>query len=147
MKKLIPLAMFATFLALMILWRWAGPFGKFLGPPATYLGVLPALMGSILSILGLRRLMKAGTTVKAFHQPQRLVTDGIYRYTRNPIYLGLALVLAGACILMGAGCLLVPVAIFVAIADRWIVRAEDRMLSQKFGQEFEAYRGRTRRWI
>ncbi len=147
MKKMIPLAMMLICLVLMILWHWAGPSWRFFRPPVTYFGMLPILIGLILLSLGLHRLIKAGTTVKAFHRPARLVTDGIYRHTRNPIYLGLALLLLGACIFFSARCLLVPVAIFVIVADRWIIPAEERMLLEKFGREYEDYRGKIRRWL
>jgi protein-S-isoprenylcysteine O-methyltransferase Ste14 len=147
MKRWIPLALLAVFLGLEFLFRWTWPFGWTLRPPATYIGLLPILLGLFLGFLGLHHLKKGRTTVKAFHVPRRLVTTGIYRYTRNPIYLGLALLLVGTCILLGARCVLLPMAIFVIVADCWIVRGEERMLLRKFGREFEEYRARTRRWI
>jgi len=147
MKRWIPLTVMAIFLGLMILLHWAAPLGKWLGLPTTYLGALPVLLGVIVSILGLRQLVRAGTTVKAFHLPDRLVMDGIFRHTRNPIYLGMALVLGGACILLGVRCLLIPAALFVAVADLWFVRVEERILARKFGEAWKDYRARIPRWI
>jgi len=147
MRRLIPLALLALFVGLMILVHWAAPLGKFMGHPLTYLGALPVLAGAAVSVLGLRQLLRAGTTVRAFHQPDRLVSGGIFRHTRNPIYLGMALILGGLCILLGVRCLLIPVVLFVMIADRWFVRVEERMLARKFGEAWENYRAGTPRWI
>jgi len=55
--------------------------------------------------------------------------------------------LIGACLLFGARCIMVPVGIFILVADHWIIRVEERMLANKFGLEFEQYRVRTHRWI
>jgi len=147
MRRWIPLALFASCLSLMALCRWTALAGKLLRRPEIYLGVVPVILGLSIGIVGLWQLKKAGTTVKAFAKPGRLVTEGIYRYTRNPIYLGLALMLIGACILFSARCAMVPVAIFILVADRWFIRVEERMLSKEFGLEFEQYRARTRRWV
>ena len=147
MRRWIPLTVLALLLGLMVLLHWAAPSGKLLRHPITYLGALPVLIGAIIGALGLHQLLKARTTVKAFHQPDRLVSDGIFRYTRNPIYLGAVLILSGACILMGVHCLLIPAAIFMIIAGRWFVRVEEGMLARKFGKAWEEYRARTPRWI
>jgi len=147
MRRWIPLALFATCLGLMALCRWTALAGRLLHRPETYFGLIPVVLGLSIGIVGLWQLRRAGTTVKAFDRPGRLVTNGIYRYTRNPIYLGLALMLIGACVLFSARCAMVPVAVFVLLADRWFIRVEERMLSAEFGSEFEQYRVRTRRWL
>jgi protein-S-isoprenylcysteine O-methyltransferase Ste14 len=131
----------------MALCRWTGLAERLLRRPHTYLGIGPIILGLSIGIVGLWQLNRAGTTVKAFARPGRLVTDGIYRYTRNPIYLGLALMLIGACALFSARCALLPVAIFILVADLWFIRAEERTLSKEFGVEFDQYRAGTRRWI
>lgn len=147
MRRWIPLTLFAICVSLMALCRWTGLASRQLRRPATYLGIIPIILGLTIGFVGCWQLGKAGTTVKAFGRPGSLVTNGIYRYTRNPIYLGLALMLIGACALFSARCALVPVAIFILVADRWFIRGEERLLSEKFSSEFEQYRARTRRWV
>jgi len=131
----------------MALCRWTGLLRKLLHRPATYLGLIPIILGGGIAIAGLWHLGKHGTTVKAFDMPGKLITNRIYRYTRNPMYLGLAVMLIGASMLFSARCVLMPVALFILIADRWLIRGEERMLSDRFGLAFKQYRARTRRWI
>ena len=119
---------------------------KFLRHPVTYFGAASVLLGAALAVLGLYQLRKARTTVAAFHEPEHLVTGGVYRFTRNPIYLGLALILAGACILLGARCLLIPMLVFLIAVDRWVVRREEKTIARKFEKKYEDYRSKTPRW-
>lgn len=146
MKRWIPLALLAVFFSLMLILRWMG-LPKLMGHPTSYLGAGPVLAGAVLTLAALRQLSVAQTTIKAFGEPTRLVTGGIYRYTRNPIYLGLALMLMGGCILLGGRCMVIPVFLFVGVADRWIIRAEEKLLSRAFGSTFADYRSKTPRWI
>jgi len=146
-KRLIPLTLFAICLGLVFLSRWAWHMDNFLRHPVTYFGAASVLLGAALAVLGLYQLRKARTTVAAFHEPEHLVTGGVYRFTRNPIYLGLALMLAGADILLGTHCLLVPMLVFLIAVDRWVVRREEKTIARKFGKEYEDYRSKTPRWV
>ena len=76
-----------------------------------------------------------------------LVTSGIFRLTRNPMYLGLALIVAAAAAWYGnlLGGFVVPM--FVLYINRFQIVPEERALAAKFGTAFDAYRSRTRRWI
>lgn len=114
---------------------------------AIFFGWFPVALGIAVAVSGLLQLHRQRTTVKAFGSPSRLVTDGVFRRTRNPIYLGLALALAGLCMLFGVRCLLIPVVLFVIIVDRWIIPSEERVLSRTFGPQFEQYRATTSRWV
>lgn len=147
MRRLIPLTLFTICLTLMALCRWTAMTARLMHRPETYLGLIPIILGLSIGFGAWWQLNRAGTTVKAFGKPGKLVTNGIYRYTRNPIYLGLALMLIGSCALFSARCALVPVAIFILVADRWFIRSEERILSEKFNSEFEEYCARTRRWV
>ena len=82
-----------------------------------------------------------------FKEADKLVTQGPFRYSRNPMYLGLGLVLTGTWLLLGALSCVLGVLIFLVVADCWYIRSEERMLQRKFGPAFDAYRARTRRWI
>jgi len=87
------------------------------------------------------------TTIVPRRAPASMITSGLYRYSRNPIYLADAVILVGAAIGNGStiGLLLVPVFMWV-ITRRFIVKEEAGLL-REFPQEFAAYRARTRRWI
>lgn len=98
------------------------------------------------AVFGFRR---ARTTInpRKPEQASSLVAAGVYRYTRNPMYLGFA-----AMLLALAACLASPLALlgpaaFVLFIDRFQITPEERALSGKFGAEFQAYRDRVRRWL
>nr|WP_277986290.1 isoprenylcysteine carboxylmethyltransferase family protein [Vibrio vulnificus] len=105
-------------------------------------------IGLILSILGKQLFNKLGTNIQTFDEPTVLVTSGIYKYTRNPMYLGLTIAMLGFSILMGGSLssFLLAIAFFL-ITDRWYISYEEQMMYTKFGIEYEEYCRKVRRWI
>lgn len=95
------------------------------------------------------RFVRVGTTIDP-HAPQRastLVTDGPHALTRNPMYLGLAGLLAAHAALRRSVVALLPAAAFVVVIDRFQVRAEEAALLELFGTEYDDYRARVPRWL
>lgn len=118
------------------LWRWG------------LLGGL-SLAGGLIALGGLWAFQRAHTTFNPLH-PERasaLVQGGVYRFTRNPMYLGMALVLLGwACWLahpLAFAC--IPLAL--AYLQRFQIQPEERVLRAHFGSDYEAYCRHVRRWI
>jgi len=111
--------------------------------------IASALAGVGLSIAGVVSFRFAKTTVNPM-KPEKtsaLVCSGVYRLTRNPMYLGLALVLvAWAVFLSSAWALLGPLA-FVLYMNRFQIAPEERALASMFGVPYAAYRSRVRRWM
>lgn len=117
--------------------------------PATYawIGALAILAGiSLLSWTALR-MVQSHTTLNPLADPQVLVTQGPFRFSRNPMYLGTLLAYTGLAVLMGslqAWCF--PLAFFAA--TNWLfIPYEEDILRQAFAQEYEAYRRKVRRWL
>ena len=112
------------------------------------------LFGGVLIMLGLALLVmanglftRAGTGIIPFRNVSALVTDGIYRYTRNPMYLGMVAVLLGCAVTVGATfALLVPPVFAVIVAWRFIL-PEEAMLRDIFPEDYPAYCERVRRWL
>jgi len=108
-----------------------------------------SLVGGAAALAGDLAFRRAQTTINPF-KPQNtsaLVTSGVYRFTRNPMYLGLLLVILGECaFLCSAPALLGPVA-FVAYITRFQIVPEERALRAKFGTAYSAYLARVRRWL
>lgn len=147
MRKLKPPWLVLICLGVMFLLSWLWPVLTFLRYPWNLLGLVPLLLGLAVSRAGMLRIRKSGTTIHTFGRPSRLLTEGIYRFTRNPIYLGFAAILLGAWLLMGALSAAVGELLFVIVADRWYIRFEETTLVKKFGQKYEKYKSKTRRWI
>ena len=76
-----------------------------------------------------------------------MVTDGIYRYSRNPMYLGMALLLAAWALWLGNAAAWLGIVLFVALINRYQIRPEERILAAKFGDDYHSYCRRTRRWL
>lgn len=131
--------------------EWLVPLGL-LPPPdllslLTLAGVGVAAFGLALEIAAARALTAAGTSTRPNSGPDALVTGGIFAASRNPFYLGLLLVLAGAFIAFSLdwGLFLVP-AVWAAL--NWlVVPIEEQRLARVFGDDYERYRATTRRWL
>jgi protein-S-isoprenylcysteine O-methyltransferase Ste14 len=114
-------------------------------PAATALLIISVVIG-IAAVLGFRR---AKTTINPL-TPQAssaLVVRGIYRWTRNPMYLAMLLVLIGWACIVSNWAALVMLPFFVATLNRLQIEPEERALHARFGAEFENYRRKVRRWL
>lgn len=117
-------------------WVWAQSLGTGL-----------ALVAAGLFVLAGWEFLHARSTIIPHQTPQKLITTGIFAYSRNPIYLADLLILAGLSLRWGAvfGLFLVPVLAFV-LHHRFILGEESRIRAM-FGADGDAYFARTRRWI
>jgi protein-S-isoprenylcysteine O-methyltransferase Ste14 len=110
-------------------------------------GLIAIAVGVWLNLAADRAFKSHKTTVKPFEISQTLLTDGVFRITRNPMYLGMVLILLGVAMLLGTlSPFLICVAFAVLIHVRFIL-VEEQMLAERFGRQWEDYRDRTRRWI
>jgi len=112
------------------------------------------VLGSVIIFLGLVLLLLAGGLFKAagtdlipFKNVSALVTTGIYRLTRNPMYLGMAAILLGCGITVGAASALLVTPVFMVIIELRFIRPEEDMLREIFPEEFPGYCTRVRRWL
>jgi protein-S-isoprenylcysteine O-methyltransferase Ste14 len=103
--------------------------------------------GLVIGSLGFREMKRAGTNVDPREPTTAIVTEGPYRFTRNPLYLCLTLVYAGISALANAlwAVLLLPGVL--AVMRRGVIEREERYLERKFGDEYVNYKARVRRWI
>jgi protein-S-isoprenylcysteine O-methyltransferase Ste14 len=115
--------------------------------PYTLIGAAVAALGIVLTLSGANLFARVGTNIKTFNEPGTLVTDGPFRWSRNPMYLGFLLLLTGVAIVLGTVTPLIAPALFALIADRWYIAFEERAMREKFGASYEGYMGRTRRWL
>jgi protein-S-isoprenylcysteine O-methyltransferase Ste14 len=118
-------------------------------PGRTALSLLLALAGIGAALAGVASFRRARTTVNPMRPDAAasLVRSGIYRFTRNPMYLGMALVLLAWGVWLANALSLALVASFVLYMNRFQIAPEERALAGLFGPDFEQYRRSVRRWI
>lgn len=112
-------------------------------------GAALALAGVALAVSGVRQIRSAGTTLDPTHPEEatQLVSGGVFGYSRNPIYLGDALLMTGYAIHRRDLRALVPAALFVGVMDRLQIPAEEAAMRSVFGSGYDAYARRVRRWL
>lgn len=118
-------------------------------PHRRLVGLVIALVGGVVEILGIVAFIKARTTFNPTtpHAASSLVTEGIYRISRNPMYLGFLLALVGWAAFLGNTLSLAIIPGFVVYMNRFQIVPEERVLLAMFGDDFAAYMQRVRRWI
>ena len=123
------------------------PVAKVVPTPWNLLGILPLVVGVVINLVADRAFHAAQTTVRPFEKSSALVTSGLFRGSRNPMYLGFVLLLIGLAVLLRSLTPYVVVVAFAALLDRQFVAVEERMLAEQFGADWQRYRQRTRRWL
>ena len=113
------------------------------------LAALVLLTGAGISMGGVLAFRRAQTTVSPLspQKTSRLVVSGIYRYSRNPMYLGFAMLLLGWALWLSNFLALAVLPAFVAAINRLQIAPEEAALARLFGADFLAYKARTRRWL
>jgi protein-S-isoprenylcysteine O-methyltransferase Ste14 len=139
----LTLAHFLAVVLLQVLFPLPLPLPGFL----KIIGGLLALAALGLAFLAVRRLGLAHTSVEPHGSVTLVVTDGPYRFSRNPIYLGLVCLLIGIPLALNSywGLLLSP--LLVALLGRLVISYEEAYLERKFGLAYADYRSRVRRWL
>ena len=121
---------------------------EFGGRPATTVaGVVVAALGLGLAFAGVSAVARHHTTIVPHRPVTTLLTGGVYRLSRNPMYAGLAIVYFGLTLVFGSWWpLVLGVPVIIAIR-RLVIRPEEQYLAQRFGPAFTDYRSRVRRWL
>lgn len=145
--RLVPPIYFAIALAAMFALDAALPLARPIPARAAYAGYLLCAAGFGISFWGGSQLFRAGTPLRPFEESTTLVTRGLYRISRNPIYLGLVLLLTGTALAMRAVTPLAVPPLLIMALQRSFIRHEERALEERFGEEYRCYKRRVRRWI
>lgn len=141
-----PPAYFAASLVLMLALHFGWPLLQWNVGASRWIGLPLVLVGCAMLAWSVRRFLPV-TTLRPFEQSNVLVTDGLYRATRNPMYLSLLLSLMGAAVMLGSLSTVLVVPLFVGvIQSRFIVR-EEADLEARFGDSYRDYCARVRRWL
>jgi protein-S-isoprenylcysteine O-methyltransferase Ste14 len=144
-----PPLIYVGFLALGALLEalWPLPFPALSAAARYGLGGACALLGVGLAVTGARRFSAAGTNIPPTLPTTTLVVDGPYRWTRNPLYLAMALIYIGIAIAAGSLWTLGLLVPLLVVINQGVISREEHYLERKFGEPFRAYKARVRRWL
>lgn len=134
-------------IAAMIVSHFALPLATVVRSPFSYGGAICVLTGAAMIVWSRRAFQSAGTPIKPFTESTELIRHGLYRWTRNPMYLGAVLVTGGVAVFLGSLTPLLIAIVFFAILQEGFVRREERLLEDTFGDRYRAYRRSVRRWL
>ena len=126
-----------------------GMFPTFEAWPSFYLGIFLLFLGFFILVSAVRLFRKDKTTVNPLSPDQatKLVTDGIFKYSRNPMYLGMAVVLSSIAVFFNLLGGIILIALFCAYITKFQIIPEERAMRDLFSHDFEQYIKSTRRWI
>jgi protein-S-isoprenylcysteine O-methyltransferase Ste14 len=131
----------------MLLLHFFLPVARIIAAPWDLLGIMIMIAGAVINVMADNLFHRVRTTVRPFEESTKLVTTGLYRFSRNPMYLGFVLILIGVAVLCGSLTSFFVAVIFAVLMDREFIAREEKMLARKFGVVWQEYETKTRRWI
>ncbi len=129
----------------MVILHIALPLAIVVPSPFSYTGVAAIAAGVAMIVWSRRAFQAAATPITPFTESTVLIRGGLYRWTRNPMYLGAVLLVSGVALLLGSVTPFVVAGVFFVILQEGFIRHEERLLEQRFGEEYRNYRRSTRR--
>lgn len=103
--------------------------------------------GLLLDGIAAGTFRRLGTPPEPWKPTTALATGGLYRYSRNPIYVGFGVTYAGFALAMDSPVALAMLFPCLIVVDRFVIQREEAYLAAKFGAEYQAYKGKVRRWL
>jgi protein-S-isoprenylcysteine O-methyltransferase Ste14 len=141
-----PLIIGVAFLAVIAL-HWLFPLQIFMRSLAIVLGTVLAILGVGSAAWGRKIMMQAGTNVSPFKPSTAIVTEGPFRFSRNPLYVGITSLFIGLLLLIGTWWGFVLIVPAELILHYGVILREERYLEQKFGDSYLAYKNAVRRYL
>jgi len=145
--RIMPPVYLLTAIAAMMLLHYLFPGRQLLNAPWRWAGLAPIAAGVGLVLWVARLFSRRKTTIKPGDVSSALVTDGPFRISRNPIYVGMTTILVGVAVSLGSLTPWLVVPLFVALVGRNVIAVEEAILAETFGDQYAHYRARVRRWI
>jgi protein-S-isoprenylcysteine O-methyltransferase Ste14 len=147
MQKIMPTTCLLIAIMICIVLHFIIPIQYILHSPLNLIGFLPLLFGVWINVSADRAFKKANTTIKPYEESSALVQDGVFGSSRNPMYLGFVTILLGISILLRSISPYLVVVTFAILMELVFIRSEEKMLQETFGDQWEEYRLRVRKWI
>jgi len=145
--RVVPPVYFLATVAASVGLHFAAPLTVLVPAPLHLAGGVLVALGIGIALWAAGLFRSAGTPMLPFTRSTALVTDGVYRWTRNPMYLGMILALVGLAVLLGTLGAFLPIPFFVWQIRRKFVLPEEAFLEGLFGGRYLEYKTRVRRWL
>jgi protein-S-isoprenylcysteine O-methyltransferase Ste14 len=146
-KRFLPPTYIFISIVFMLLLYFLFPVVTIVPFPWNLLGAIPLVVGVFINLVADEVFKKRDTTVKPFEKSNVLITDGVFRIIRHPMYLGMVFILAGIAVLLGELSPFVVVPVFAYLMDIVFITVEEQMLEEQFPHAWREYKERVRRWI
>jgi len=146
-NKILPPTYFFISLIISVALHFTLPLLQIIKYPFNLIGILFFIIGAGLNIWADQMMKKHNTTVKPGEKPTVLIETGVFKISRNPMYLGMALLLLGAGFILGSVTSFVGVILFVAAMEIVFIPTEEKILQEQFDEEFEAYKKKVEKWL
>lgn len=133
--------------ALALVIDWFVPFPFLPDSVSLIAGIVFVVIGLVVGFWAFAAMRNAHTPVDPYEPSTAIVTDGPYRFTRNPIYVAFTSIYLGFACLFNALGPLIFLPLVLAIIDRWVILREEHYLEAKFGPVYTDYKAKVRRWL
>jgi protein-S-isoprenylcysteine O-methyltransferase Ste14 len=147
MKNINPPTFMLLCLLSMLALHWLFPLWLISSWILLLLGMGCIVFGIMLGIAAEGQFRRSGTTVDHLGTPAKLVTNGWFKYSRNPMYLSFAVMLVGAWLVLGSFSPLFSILAYFVFTEQWYILPEEQRIASKFGKNYATYKKQTRRWL
>lgn len=141
-----PLIYLAAFIVALGL-EWAARADAGLGRIGLWVGGVLIALAVIIAVLARRQFLKGGTPLRVEEPSTAILSTGPYRFSRNPLYLSLAMLQVGIGLALGFAWIVIMVVPAILVIRFGVIAREERYLERKFGKEYLNYKNRVRRWF
>ncbi len=145
--RFYPPVLLLVAVVLMVALHYVLPVARWLAWPWRALGALPIAVAVLVGFWGAVQFRRHDTTIIPFEQSTALIAKGPYRYSRNPLYISMTLILVGLWILLGSLSPVVVVPLFVWWISSRFIANEERHLEAQFGRTYLDYKTKVKRWL
>jgi protein-S-isoprenylcysteine O-methyltransferase Ste14 len=131
----------------MLLLHWMLPLRAISSWKFLICGIVLIAFGLVIAFGAESQFRRNGTTIDPLGMAEKLVTDGWFRYSRNPMYLSFVIMLTGAWVTLGSIPPLLGIFMYILLTERWYILPEEKRLMATFRKQYESYQISTRRWL
>jgi len=141
-----PFYLLLSIVALFVL-NYTIPGAVLFYPPFNYFGIVVIFLGLAIILWHADYFKRYNTPIKPFEHSTHLIKEGMYRYSRNPIYLGMGVILFGGAMILGTFSPFIVVVVFIIFIERAFIVKEEKFLEKIFSSEYLEYKKSVRRWL